>query len=81
MEEKQAKTCDESGSKTKDFKMVRGILIIIIIIIVIILIILIIIYIYHTLINALSAHMIHSNLNTIICTHVENCPTKTIYIK
>ena len=31
--------------------------------------------------NALSAHMIHVNLNTIFYTHVQNNPTKTIYIK
>ena len=38
-------------------------------------------YIYHALINALSAHMIHINLNTIfyVYTHVEHSPTKTIY--
>ena len=38
-------------------------------------------YIYHALINALSAHMIHVNLNMIFYTHVEHCPTKTIDIK
>ena len=38
-------------------------------------------YIYHALINALSAHMIHINLNMIFSTHVEHSPTKTIYIK
>ena len=38
-------------------------------------------YIYHKLINALSAHMIHINLNLIFYTHVECSPTKTIYIK
>ena len=38
-------------------------------------------YIYHALINALSAHMIHINLNIILYTHVEHSPTKTIYIK
>ena len=27
-------------------------------------------YIYHALIKALSAHMMHINLNTIFCTHV-----------
>ena len=43
-------------------------------------IIIIIMYIYHALINALSAHMIHINLN-ILYTHVEHSPTKTIYIK
>ena len=38
-------------------------------------------YIYHALINALSAHMIHINLNIIFYTHVEHSPTKTVYIK
>ena len=47
----------------------------------IIIIIIIIMYIYHALINALSAHMIHINLNMIFYTHVEHSPTKTIYIK
>jgi len=37
-----------------------------------------IMYIYHALINALSAHMIHINLNMIFYTHVEHNPTKTI---
>ena len=48
-----------------------------------IIIIIIIIKIYHALINALSAHMIHINLNMIFYTHVEHSPrpTKTIYIK
>ena len=41
----------------------------------------IIMYIYHALINALSAHMIHINLSMIFYTHVEHSPTKTIYIK
>ena len=41
----------------------------------------IIMYIYHALINALSAHMIHINLNMIFYTHLEHSPTKTIYIK
>ena len=40
----------------------------------------IIMYIYHALINALSAHMIHINLNMIFYTPVEHSPTKTIYI-
>ena len=31
--------------------------------------------------NALSAHIIHINLNMIFYTHVEHSPTKTIYIK
>ena len=44
-------------------------------------IIIIIMYIYHALINTLSAHMIHINLNMIFYTHVEHSPTKTIYIK
>ena len=38
-------------------------------------------YIYHALINALSAHMLHINLNMILYTHVEHSPTKIIYIK
>ena len=42
---------------------------------------LIIMYIYDALINALSAHMIHINLNMIFYTHVEHSPTKTMYIK
>ena len=33
-------------------------------------------YIYHALINALSPHMIHINLNIIFYTHVEHSPTK-----
>ena len=41
----------------------------------------IIMYIYHALINALSAHIIHINLNVIFYTHVKHSPTKTIYIK
>ena len=41
----------------------------------------IIMYIYHALINPLSAHMIHINLNMIFYTHVKHSPTKTIYIK
>ena len=44
-------------------------------------VIIIIMYIYHALINALSAHMIHINLNMIFYTHVKHSPTKTIYIK
>ena len=38
-------------------------------------------YIYHAIINALSAHMIHINLSMIFYTYVEHSPTKTIYIK
>ena len=47
------------------------------------LVIVIIMYIYHALrlVNALSTHMIHINLNMIIYTHVEHSPTKTIYVK
>ena len=44
-------------------------------------VIIIITYIYHALNNALSAHIIHTNLNTIFCTHVEDSTTKTIYIR
>ena len=44
-------------------------------------IIIIIMYIYHALINALSTHMIHINLNAIFYKHVEHSPTKTIFIK
>ena len=44
-------------------------------------IIIMIMCIYHALINALSAHMIHVKLNVIFYTHVEHSPTKTIYIK
>ena len=43
--------------------------------------IIIIMYIYHALINTLSAHMIHINLNMIFYTHVKHSPTKTIYKK
>ena len=35
----------------------------------------IIMYIYHALINALSAHIIHINLNVIFYTHAEHSPT------
>ena len=40
-------------------------------------------YIYHALINALSAHIIHRpiNLNTIFYTDADDSPTKTIYIR
>ena len=38
-------------------------------------------YIYHALINALSAHIKHINLNMIFYTHVVHSPTKAIYIK
>ena len=43
--------------------------------------ILIIMYIYYALVNALSAHIIYINLNTIFYTYVEDSPTKTIYIR
>ena len=29
----------------------------------------------------MSTHIIHINLNMVFYTHVEHCPTKTIYIK
>ena len=38
-------------------------------------------YIYHALINALGAHIMHINLNTIFYTHVEDSPSKRIYIR
>jgi len=38
-------------------------------------------YIYHTRLNALSAHIIQINLKAIVYTHVEHSPAKTIYIK
>ena len=44
-------------------------------------VIIIIMYIYHVLMNTLSAHTIHINLNTIFYTHVEDSPTKIIYIR
>ena len=34
-------------------------------------------YIYHALINALSAHMIHINLNMIVYTHILNKKERT----
>ena len=37
-----------------------------------------IMHIYHALINALGAHMICINLNTVFYAHVELSPTKTI---
>ena len=48
---------------------------------VVIIIIIIIMYIYHALINALSVHMIHINLNMIFYTHAEHSPIKTFYVK
>ena len=41
----------------------------------------IIMYMHHALINALSAHVIHINLNMIFYTHVEHSPTNFFYIK
>ena len=38
-------------------------------------------YIYHALINALGAHVIHLNLTAIFYIHVERSPTKTSIIK
>ena len=43
--------------------------------------IIVIMYIYHALINALSTHMIHINLNMIFYTHTEHSSTRTIYIR
>ena len=43
--------------------------------------VIIITYIYHALINALSAHMIHIKLIMIFYTLVEHSPTKTFCIK
>ena len=40
-----------------------------------------IMYIYHALINALSAYMIHINLNMIFYTHVEHSSTQTTHTK
>ena len=42
---------------------------------------LIIMYIFHVLIHALNAHMIHTNLNTIFNTPIEQSPTETVYMK
>ena len=44
-------------------------------------ILIMIINIYHVLINALSAPIIHINLNTIFYTYIEDSPTKTNYIR
>ena len=38
-------------------------------------------YIYHGLINTLSAHRTHINLDTIFHTHAEHNPTKTVHVK
>lgn len=38
-------------------------------------------YVYHAFIDALSAYVIHINLNTKCYTHVEDNLIKTIYIK
>ena len=38
-------------------------------------------YIYHAFINAMSAHVMHINLNMIFYTCVEHSSTKIIYIK
>ena len=45
-----------------------------------VMLLIIIMYIYHALINALSAHMIHINLNMIFYTYVEHSTIKTNYI-
>ena len=39
-------------------------------------VIIIIMYIYHALIDAQSAHMIHFKLNAVLCTHVVQSPTQ-----
>ena len=46
-------------------------------------IIIIIMYIYYALINALNAHnhIMHINLNIVFYTHVEDSPTKMVYIR
>ena len=41
--------------------------------------IIILMYIHRALINALSAHVIHTNLNMIFCTQAEHSPTKTTH--
>ena len=48
----------------------------IIIMMIIITLIIIIMYIYHALIDAQSAHMIHFKLNAVLCTHVVQSPTQ-----
>ena len=48
---------------------------------IIIIIIIIVLYIYHALINGLRAHIIHINLSTIFYAHIEDSPTKAIYIR
>ena len=40
-----------------------------------------IMYIYYALIGALSAHMIHINLNTTFYTHLEQSSTNAVYMK
>ena len=52
----------------------------VIIITIITTLLLLLLYIYHALINALSAHMIHINLHMIFYTHVEHNPTNTLAI-
>ena len=44
-------------------------------------VLIIIMYIYHALIRALTAHIIHINLNTIFHTYVVHSSTKTVYIR
>ena len=38
-------------------------------------------YIYHALINALSAHLIYINLNTIVYRHVEHSPSQITFMR
>ena len=47
----------------------------------VIIIVIIMTYNYHALINALSAHIIHINLNRIFYTQVEHSPTTTTHTK
>ena len=37
-------------------------------------------YIYHALFDALGVHIMHINLNTVFCTHVEYTPTNANYV-
>ena len=56
-------------------------MIVVVCVLLLLLLIIIIMYIYHALINPLSAHMIHINLNMIFYIHVEHSPTKTTHTK
>ena len=55
--------------------------VVVVVIVVVVVLIIIILYIYHALINALSAHMIHVNLNMIFYTLVFLlCPLPLVFI-